>query len=106
MRRLAALIVVVGLIAAYLYTQVRMPVGLDLELQLGNPPPRQVVLVFTNKNGNIAGELRLDHPAHGARYKVRLRPGPYDVGVRLDPERTLTRSLLVDDSGTYTLDLR
>lgn len=106
MRRLAKLLLVLAVVAGAVFLKAGRPVNVELEMQLPDPPPAQVALVFTNKSDHVEGELRLTNPPAHERRAVRLKSGDYIVGVRMTPERTFTRSLVVDDSGTYTLDLR
>src|SRR5256885_2727485 len=106
MRRLAKLLLVLAVVAAAVLFKTGRSVSVELELQFADPPPPHASLIFTNKNEHVEGELQLANPPPRAHRTVRLRRGDYDVGVRLTPERTLTRPLHVDEAGTSTLDLR
>lgn len=106
MRRLGALIVIIVIAVAARFAMVR-PISVDLELDYGSSAPREADLVFS-RDDHVERELRLIYP-DGApthdRRSVRLRPGHYDVGVRLVPNRNLTRSLDIEREGTYTISV-
>jgi hypothetical protein len=107
MRRLGALIVIIAVVAvAGRFAMVR-PVSVELELDYGGAAPREADLVFT-RDDHVERELRLVYPEGAAgrdRRAIRLRPGHYTVGVRLVPEKTLTRSLDIEREGTYTISV-
>jgi hypothetical protein len=106
MRRLGALIVIIVLVVAVRFAMVR-PISVELELDYGQAAPREADLVFTRED-HVERELRLTYP-EGApardRRTVRLRPGHYTVGVRLLPDKTLSRPLDIGEAGTYTISL-
>ncbi len=106
MRRLGALIVIGVLLVAFRFALQR-PISVELELDYGQAAPREANLVFT-RDEHVERELKLSYP-EGAptrdRRTVRLRPGHYTVGVRLVPDKTLSRPLDVAEGGTYTISL-
>jgi hypothetical protein len=112
-RRVLLFVVVVAIVIAARVFFVR-PVDVELELDYGRSAAaiRQASLVFTDANDRIARELSMPYPA-GAPMRetrhMRLKPGDYQVGVRLAldgaPDRTLGRPLHVGDAGHYVLDL-
>jgi hypothetical protein len=109
-RRLAGLLLVLAVIAGAAWFARRKPV--NVELDVGLPASvREVDLVFTRNDEHVERELKLLY-AGGAPTRdhrsLRLSAGRYNVGARLvfanPPELTTTRSLDVNDSGTYSLD--
>jgi hypothetical protein len=105
------LVVAIVLGAQFLFVR---PVDVTLELQLGSAAAkvRKVALVFTSPDGHVAHDLDLSYPTGAPaseRRSLRLKPGDYTVGARLDldgePARTLSRPLHVGEAGVYPLEL-
>jgi len=112
-RRIVLGILVVAIVLVARFAFVR-PVDAQLELSFGASAPsvKRVALVFTDGSGHVQRELELSYPAGAPpidRRTVKLLPGDYTVGARLDgdgtPQRTFDRELHVRDAGTYTIDL-
>ncbi len=112
-RRIGLPLLVAAVVAGALLLNRRM-IDVELALDFGADAARvrKVELVFTDEHDRVARDLSLDLPTGGAgaRHTIRLRQGDYRVGARIDfdgaPERTLTLSLHVADSGSYPIDLK
>jgi hypothetical protein len=108
---LGALVIAIVLVARFYFVR---PVEARLELSFGPTAPsvRAVALVFTDASDHVRRQLDLSFPTGAPsvdRRPVRLQPGDYTVGARIDreaaPQRTFSLPLHVGEAGTYTLDL-
>lgn len=112
-RRVLFGVLVVAILLAARFLFVR-PVDVTLELQLGSAAAkvRKVSLVFTGSDEHVARDLDLSYPTGASaseRRSLRLKPGDYTVGARIEldgePARTLSRPLHVGEAGVYPLEL-
>jgi hypothetical protein len=105
------LVVAILLGARFLFVR---PVDVTLELQYGSAAAkvRKVALVFTGSDEHVARDLDLSYPTgapQSDRRSLRIKPGDYTVGARLEldgePARILSRPLHVGEPGVYPLEL-
>jgi hypothetical protein len=111
-RILFGVLVVAVLVGAKLLFVRPVDAQLELGYGAGAPSVRRVGLVFTDGADHVQRELDLSYPTGAPatdRRMVRLKPGDYTVGVRIDrdgaPQRTFNRPLHLEQAGAYPIDL-
>ena len=112
-RRLASLILVLAVLVLARFG-LRRQHAVDLALDFGGDAARvrQVSLVISDEHDQVARDLSLRYPtgAPPVDHKaIKLVSGTYTVAghILVDgaPERHPTRTLLVENDGTYSVDL-